>query len=317
MKKKFKINLEIEDKLAIAFVLIVAILYIAALFKGSFSKERFINPQPILFYYFLFPFFLILLKEAVALIFADNYKISKLINTFRDWFPFLLIIALYYSLNDGLGYFISLKDHDIFLAHMDDIIFHVKLSVFLNDLFHPAWFINWLSFTYFMFVPLPLFVIGYFYFFGKRLEFKVIMFSLVLMETAGCIGYLLFPAIGPLYAFPDWYHVNIYSSSFTNWVQSMVNYSRLPRDAFPSLHVGISAVLYFFCWRYSKKVFLIISPIVLSMWFACIYLRQHYTVDVFAGLILSILIYKFSVKIMEPYYKKRLQDAENTEKTST
>jgi len=317
MKKKLKINLELEDKIAIVFVLIIGIVYLAALLTHSIKYKEFTKLSPILFYYFLFPFFLVLLKETVVLIFSDKYKLSKIINTFRDWFPFLLIIAMYYSLNDGLGYFITLHDKDIFLAHLDDIIFRVKLSVYLNDLYHNPLFINWLSFTYFMFVPLPPLVVGYFYFKGMRAQFKVIMFSLVLMEAAGCIGYLTVPAIGPLYAFPEWYHVDIYNSAFSEWVRAMDNYSRLPRDSFPSLHVGISAVIYFLSWRYSKKVFIITSPIILSMWFACIYLRHHYTVDVAAGLILAFAIYHFSVKYIEPYYKRRLNDEEPSEKTST
>src|SRR4029077_18302191 len=67
--------------------------------------------------------------------------------------------------------------------------------------------------------------------------------------------------------------------------------ARIKRDVFPSLHVAISFVVWLYAYRNSKKLFWILSPLMLSLWFSTLYLRYHYLIDVVAGLILAPLSY--------------------------
>jgi membrane-associated phospholipid phosphatase len=46
-------------------------------------------------------------------------------------------------------------------------------------------------------------------------------------------------------------------------------------------------VVWIYAYRNSKKLFWILSPLILSLWFSTVYLRYHYLIDVVAGLILA------------------------------
>lgn len=300
--KKIFSYLELEDWTAIIFVVIVGVLNI----YNRLIHNHMLNIKPLHFYYFLLPLILIIFKEAFILLFKDNYKYSNFLKIFRDWFPFMLLISLYYSLYNNLNMLLSINDKDHLLAYLDDKIFGIRLSVWFERFIDIPYLTDWLSFSYFFFIFIPPIVVGYIYVKGLRWQFKVIMYSLIIMEVFGCLGYLMVPAVGPQYAFKEWYTKPLYGSVFVDWVNQVVNFARLPRDAFPSLHVGISALMYFFCFRYAKLLFVILSPLVISLWISTIFLRYHYTIDSLAGLILAVIIFFIGIKYLEPYYKKRL-----------
>jgi membrane-associated phospholipid phosphatase len=70
-----------------------------------------------------------------------------------------------------------------------------------------------------------------------------------------------------------------------------MDFARIRRDVFPSMHVAISFVVWLYAYRNSKKLFFILSPLILSLWLSTLYLRYHYLIDVVAGLILAPLSY--------------------------
>ena len=66
-----------------------------------------------------------------------------------------------------------------------------------------------------------------------------------------------------------------------------MDFARIRRDVFPSLHVGISFVVWLYAYRNSRRLFLVLSPLILSLWVSTVYLRYHYLIDCIAGLILA------------------------------
>src|SRR5262249_44845016 len=65
----------------------------------------------------------------------------------------------------------------------------------------------------------------------------------------------------------------------------------VPRDVFPSLHVGLSALLLVYSWRANKIFALITLPFVVGNWLATVYLRYHYTIDIAASIVLVPLVH--------------------------
>jgi membrane-associated phospholipid phosphatase len=95
-----------------------------------------------------------------------------------------------------------------------------------------------------------------------------------------------------MYTLRDQYTVPLYQSlEVFNRETEFMDFARIQRDVFPSLHVGISFVVWLYAWRNSQRLGWILSPLVLSLWVSTIYLRYHYLVDVVAGLILAPLCY--------------------------
>jgi membrane-associated phospholipid phosphatase len=65
--------------------------------------------------------------------------------------------------------------------------------------------------------------------------------------------------------------------------------ARAPRDVFPSLHVAISALVWWYGARLGRFWFWGLSLPVFANWISTLYLRYHYLVDVLAGWVVAAL----------------------------
>jgi len=205
----------------------------------------------------------------------------------RDWFPFLLILLMYYSLWGDVTLLVITRDRDQALIALDQRLFGFQASVVLQRIVSP-WMTSWMSFAYFYhLINIPL-VACFVYNWRERARFREMMSGLMVVSFLGLLGYLLVPAIGPLYTLRDQYTVPLHASAgiFGREVDFM-DFARIRRDVFPSLHVAISFVVWLYAYRNSKKLFWILSPLVLSLWLSTLYLRYHYLIDVVAGLTLA------------------------------
>lgn len=79
---------------------------------------------------------------------------------------------------------------------------------------------------------------------------------------------------------------------FYHFMIHMHNAGERPTAAFPSSHVGVTLVLLLLAWRSgSRRLFYWVLPFLLLMCLATVYIRAHYAIDVFAGLISGTMIY--------------------------
>jgi membrane-associated phospholipid phosphatase len=114
------------------------------------------------------------------------------------------------------------------------------------------------------------------------------MSGLMLVTFLGLLGYILVPAIGPMYSLHDVYTVPLSQPiSIFNQQLEFMDLARIRRDVFPSMHVAISFLVWLYAFRNSRLLFWVLSPLILSLWVSTIYLRYHYLIDVVAGLLLA------------------------------
>ena len=73
-----------------------------------------------------------------------------------------------------------------------------------------------------------------------------------------------------------------------------LDFARIRRDVFPSMHVAISFLAWMYAFRNSRRLFFLLAPFVLSLWVSTVYLRYHYLVDVLAGLVIAPLCFWFA-----------------------
>ncbi len=106
----------------------------------------------------------------------------------------------------------------------------------------------------------------------------------------GFAGYILFPAAPPATAFPELFAQPI-SGGFLVHANEAVNAALASRyDAFPSLHVLITATLLAWDWRTHRwRFWLMLVPSTLML-AATLGLRLHYAVDLIASTILFIIL---------------------------
>jgi len=116
-----------------------------------------------------------------------------------------------------------------------------------------------------------------------RQRYERVVFSTF---AIGFAGYFLWPACGPEVAFPELYASPLQGGALTrlnNWVVATLA-SRY--DAFPSLHVLVTASLLSCDWRwYRLRLWIMLCP-ALGMMFATLPLRLHYAVDLLASAVL-------------------------------
>ena len=205
----------------------------------------------------------------------------------RDWFPFLVILLMYYSLWGDATHLLVTKDRDSALIALDQRLFGFQASVALQR-FASAPLTAWMQFAYaFHIWNVPL-VACFVYLRRPRARFREMMCGLVLISFLGLVGYLLVPAIGPMYTLRNQYTVGLSQPlAIFNRQMDFMDYARIQRDVFPSLHVGISFVVWLYAYRNSSRLFWILMPLVLSLWVSTVYLRYHYLVDCVTGLILA------------------------------
>jgi membrane-associated phospholipid phosphatase len=209
----------------------------------------------------------------------------------RDWFPFLLILLMYYSLWGDATLLLVSSDRDRALITLDQRLFGFQASLALQRIVSPG-LTSWMSFAYFYhIINIPL-VACFVYNWRDRARFREMMSGIVVVTFLGVMGYLMVPAIGPMYTLRHEYTVPLHQALWLlNREMDFMDFARVHRDVFPSMHVAISFVVWLYARRNSKMLFWILSPLILSLWFSTLYLRYHYLIDVVAGLILAPLSY--------------------------
>jgi membrane-associated phospholipid phosphatase len=113
-------------------------------------------------------------------------------------------------------------------------------------------------------------------------RFREFLLAVLTIGILGSIGYALVPAVGPAMAFPELFR-NPLTSTLHGPITTVMDAARAPRDAFPSLHVGVSTLVLWYGGRLSKRWLSLLALLVVANWISTIYLRYHYLIDVFAG----------------------------------
>lgn len=286
------LRFRLEDLVALAFFLIN--LAMRVLFRGI--RHENLSPADVLI---IIPAVSLLLAKELVHYFmaggttrlASGSELRKFVRPYweivRDWFPFLVILLMYYSLWGDATHLLVTRDRDAALIAWDQKLFGCQPSVALQRFVNPP-LTAWMELAYtFHILNIPI-VACFIYLRRPRARFREMMSGVLVVCFFGLLGYLLVPAIGPIYTLRDQYTVPLSQPlEAINLQVEFMDFARIRRDVFPSLHVGISFVVWLYAYRNSRRLFWILSPLILSLWVSTVYLRYHYLVDVLAGLILA------------------------------
>jgi len=290
--RRLTLHLRLEDFVALAFFLISLMLRL--LVRGV--EHRRLSPADVLV---IIPAMTLLLAKELVHYFVVGKKESSASSTdprsfvrpyweiVRDWFPYLVILLMYYSLWGDATHLLVPRDRDAELIALDQRLFGFQASLAIQRFITPR-LTAWMEFTYFFHV-LNIPIVGCFvYLFRPRARFREMMSGLMVVTFLGLTGYILVPAIGPMYTQHSLYTVPLRQPiAFFNQQLQFMDFARIHRDVFPSMHVAISFLVWLYAFRNSRPLFWILSPFVLSLWVSTVYLRYHYLIDVVAGLALA------------------------------
>jgi membrane-associated phospholipid phosphatase len=289
-------RLRLEDLVALTFFLIT--FAIRMLVQGFRQVE--VSPADVLV---IIPAVTLLIAKEIVHYFVVSRKadtsersgVREFVHPYweivRDWFPFLVILMMYYSLWGDATHLLVTRDRDAELIALDQRLFGLQASVALQRIVSPP-LTSWMEFAYaFHILNIPI-VACFVYIRRSRYRFREMMSGVLVITFFGLLGYLLVPAIGPVYTLRDQFTVALSQPlGMVNRQIDFMDFARIKRDVFPSLHAGISFVVWLYAYRNSRRLFWILAPLVLSLWVSTVYLRYHYLIDVVAGLALAPLCF--------------------------
>ena len=215
---------------------------------------------------------------------SANVWVSEVITIIRDWLPFLLFLFFYATFTWAIWSSIQPHTFDAALLRIDERLFGVTPSVVMQRWISPG-LTSFMSLCYAAHLVLPPLVAAMWY--GKNVRvFREMLLAILICGAIGTVGYLFVPAVGPGVAFPHLYTKTL-SGSLYRPIIDWMDRARAPRDVFPSLHIAVSAIVFWYAARRSRLLFWCVAPFIAGNWVSTLYLRYHYAIDDLAGFVVA------------------------------
>lgn len=217
-----------------------------------------------------------------------------------EWGPFIAIMWLFQNLETFTGV-IRKTSIDSTLYNLDVKLFGVEPSVWLSHHQTPL-LTDYMSLAYGLYFITPMILATMLSLRGRHQAFRLMSTAVILQLGVGFLLFLIFPAGPPRYYEPlvhggfDPPQLHSYFGLFELQQGAFDSADPLRmRSAFPSLHCSLALITLYYSLRFSDAVFprfpklwgRIVIVAVTSLWVSVIYLRHHWTVDIFAGLALG------------------------------
>ncbi len=250
-----------------------------------------------IFVWFAFINWIYFLKE------KNSFKHN--LNSLRLIAPFFVMIYLYpfipllYHSKGSAG----ISDFDDLLLKADIYIFgginpHHFLENYSNQII-----LEVAAFCYTFYGFLITVTLAGMYLFKSDHESEEFIFMLTLALMVGYIGYLIVPAIGPIFTME--FQQPLELVFMREIKEQFMDKTRIARDCFPSLHTAITLIICYHIKRHaSVTTKWLLLPFAFFIPISCVLLRYHYVVDVIAGFILALLVILIGRKLYSVPSKK-------------
>lgn len=203
---------------------------------------------------------------------------------------------------------------DHIFASWDQTIFGFQPALVFSQRFAQPVLSEILELSYVSYYPMII-VVCFFYFFARNKEFEKCCFIILGTFFTYFLIFDFIPVAGPMYYYPAIGMDNVVKGIFPvvgdrmagqwhimkppGWTDGLgyqliadVHEGERPTGAFPSSHIGIALVSLFLAIRTRNKALVFtLFPFCIGIFFATVYIRAHYAVDAFAGLVSGLVFY--------------------------
>ncbi len=198
----------------------------------------------------------------------------------------LLGYAYLYKLAGALVNFLSNRWYDEFLVRLDRSIFGFSPNLAIVS-YHQVWLTELMLFAYIAYLPLLVWLAWMIFRIHGQVELQNYLFTLGLAYVTCFLLFIIIPAASPRFYFSDLKPAaGLLLRRLMNLVEDSAQYQG---GSFPSAHCAAGTVLVYYAWRAQKKVFLIVTPMIILFFISTIYGQYHYGVDVLAGMVIGLL----------------------------
>jgi len=212
---------------------------------------------------------------------------ERLRMVFRYWYP-LPYVASCYKVVALLIPVVRGVQMDAQIARLDRMLWGANPTVWLERM-HEPWLTEILQVVYSLFVPAVLLVAALLWK-KRRLEaFRYYAFLIALGFLASYVGYMLVPVRGPRFFLAGEQHFELRGGWLFGLLQHTLDRLESAHyDCFPSGHTELTLLAWWSSRQISRKLFRVFTVYSVVIVFATVYLRYHYTIDVFAGAVLAL-----------------------------
>jgi hypothetical protein len=175
---------------------------------------------------------------------------------------------------------------DLWLAAVDTELLGTTAALWFRGQFPAPWIHEWFAFAYvayYLFIPAgPLLAWRR----GPRWRRRAVL-AVGLAYAVATVLELLFPTAGPL---AQRAATVLDSGAMKDLVDTIYKLDATGGAAFPSSHVAVGTVGWWIIQQHSRPLGLLTLPLILNLWVSTVQGSFHYTLDVPAGVLVTVLI---------------------------
>ncbi len=197
------------------------------------------------------------------------------------------------------------------LAALEQQVFGVQVSL-VATLAVPPWLHDVLMLCYYGHFVWAVVLAGVLYLHRRIAAFNELVLGLSLFFSLTYAGYALVPAVGPRYFLLDVFPGPLTGPLLTPLLDSLMRAPVFARDCFPSGHTGTTLLLFFYAWRFSRRVLWIMLLPGLGLIVATLSGRFHYALDLLAVLPVVVLVAGLARALSRSGARRRVDSAERS-----
>lgn len=222
---------------------------------------------------------------------------GRFLKILRYWYGVAAILIIFKEVY-FIIYYLKPPDIDLALIKADFIIFGLNPTQWAYKFKNPV-ITEFLQLVYVYYYPMIVVIGLQLYLKHRYKEFKFTIFIVFFSFYFSYLLYFFFPANGPRFHLHDFYAITteLPGVFLTEHIRAFLNFGEsippgvmnpqdyVQRDAMPSLHTITAFLIMYISWKIRSKSLYFYLPYFFCMVAATIYLRYHYVVDIFAGLV--------------------------------
>jgi membrane-associated phospholipid phosphatase len=219
---------------------------------------------------------------ALAVLWIEVKRPNRYSWNFRHWYA-LPYVAACYKVMALLIPAVRTTDADRWLAGLDYRLWGAHPTVWLERISSPG-LTEVVQIAYSLFIPAVLLIPFLIWRRGLYSEFRYYAFLIGLGFLVSYLGYLLVPARGPRFLLREQQTIPLAGLWVFDFLQQFLDRLESAHyDCFPSGHTELTVIAWWGSRVISRRLSVVYFVYTLSIIFATVYLRYHYTVDVLAG----------------------------------
>ncbi len=220
----------------------------------------------------------------------------------RDWIPVLLLLFGYEYLR-GIVPFLTKNVNILPMIRADELLFGFLPTIKLQSSLFDGVTIHWYDYVavtlYISHFVIPMVIAFVFWMYDRKI-FKQFTTAFLLLSYMAFFTFIIFPAMPPWMASNNGYIpplkkiMDMVMRSFAHPIDVPSVYRFFGANlvaAVPSLHAAYPWLIFIYIMKKFRGFSLLALPYVAGVWFAVVYLGEHYVVDVFLGFIYASIAY--------------------------